>query len=262
MSDIRVNGYRCTTLACCRWHEPTEPEGRSRTSFAAALGNCWPKSNRASERSKVRPRFSVFHEIAHTLFPGFENHILHRDPGRSAPFDSEAQLESLCDLAASEMLLPQEPFTRDVEGKFSVRRIPSLSRRYGASMEAVSLRMVQLTDEPCLILKLTYRRKRKKPRTRKIVPEGVPDAQKNTRVSYSARSEALRNATVSKYLAVPPDSCIHLAAWGGKVTQGEEPLDLGSGTRTYRVEVLPLRGSSRQPYRPVIALLSAPTKAS
>src|SRR5690348_11040214 len=56
-------------------------------------------------RPRARVRFSIAHEIAHTLFDDFRQTVQHRwDKG---DIDSEAwELELLCNIAAAEILMP------------------------------------------------------------------------------------------------------------------------------------------------------------
>jgi hypothetical protein len=55
-------------------------------------------------RPRERVRFSVAHEIAHTLFPDVTEQTRHRHGPESAP--DEWQLEMLCNLAAAEFVMP------------------------------------------------------------------------------------------------------------------------------------------------------------
>ena len=52
-----------------------------------------------------RARYSVAHEIAHTLFPDWAEHVRHRGGHQDARPD-EWQLEMLCNVAAAELLMP------------------------------------------------------------------------------------------------------------------------------------------------------------
>ncbi len=95
---------------------------------------------------KKRTNFSVAHEIGHTLFPGCAQmvnfrHGIHGDPAQ--------ELETLCDIAAAEFLMPYQDFSKDLEtfgaGLEAVQR---LSARYQASYEAIAIRVQYATREP------------------------------------------------------------------------------------------------------------------
>jgi hypothetical protein len=99
-----------------------------------------------------RQRFTIFHELAHTLFPDF-CHFLpkHHKPGVKLK-DPEQEFESLCDAGAAEMLLPLEDFTTDLAGHdiFNFKAIHSLRKRYEASIDATTHRFIDLVDVvPC-----------------------------------------------------------------------------------------------------------------
>src|SRR5215213_3342445 len=55
-------------------------------------------------QSKRRIRFSIAHELAHTLFPDCREQVRHRLK-RDAMREDEWQLEMLCNIAAGEMLM-------------------------------------------------------------------------------------------------------------------------------------------------------------
>ena len=206
-------------------------------------------------RIKSRIRFSVFHEIAHTLFPNYEQRIQFRKKRRYAPFEPEGQLESLCDVAASEMLMPKEMLMADLDRRgFCVARVPWLQRRYGASLEAVCLRMAQLSPAPCAIVRLTYRRNIPKSHTKKYVPGQEAGVMKNMRVVHAATSDGFAHQ-ISKHIAVPGTSCIHKAAWEGCDAEGEEVLNLGGGSARYRVDVKPLSSRRGQLFYSVCAVM-------
>jgi hypothetical protein len=57
------------------------------------------------DRPHRRIRFSIFHEIAHTLFPDCAQMIRNRGEHRGERGD-DWQLETLCNIAAAEFLLP------------------------------------------------------------------------------------------------------------------------------------------------------------
>src|SRR5690349_4117995 len=55
-------------------------------------------------RARERVRFSIAHELAHTLFPDVAKEIRNRGGNKAAADDW--QLEMLCNLAASEFVMP------------------------------------------------------------------------------------------------------------------------------------------------------------
>jgi len=101
-----------------------------------------------------RQRFTVLHETGHTLLPGFAEAAQFRCNG------SKTKAEELSDLAASELLLPRRFFKPDLaDAGFSFDGVEDLAEIYDASIEATALRVVDLCDEPALMLSLSRRHK-------------------------------------------------------------------------------------------------------
>lgn len=114
-----------------------------------------------------RQRFSACHEVAHTFLPGFR----HSPQYRCTPLSSKARqdhAELLCDLAASELLMPTS-LVRDIvdESAFDLDAVHDLADECGASFEAAARRFVSLRREKCLFLRMDVTTK---PRD----PEGQP----------------------------------------------------------------------------------------
>ena len=64
-------------------------------------------------RPRARVRFSICHELGHTLFPDCLEQVRHRlFHSRTSPIDYE--LEALCNLAAAEILLPLGSIQEDM----------------------------------------------------------------------------------------------------------------------------------------------------
>jgi hypothetical protein len=119
-----------------------------------------------------RRRFTAFHEVAHTFMPGFEHAVRFRcNPvGGSTRRDG---LELLCDVGASELLLPHRYFTDDLaSGAFGLDLVEELARNYQASLEATANRLVDLwpASEPVAFLSLELRNK---PRDRADAPPAL-----------------------------------------------------------------------------------------
>jgi IrrE N-terminal-like domain len=126
----------------------------------------------------VRQRFSAFHEVGHTFLPGF---ALERKYRCSPEARSKSQEEELCDVAASELLLPRRFFHRDLIGApFGMDTVARLAGRYAASLEASALRLIDFWPEDALVVVL---QKGRKPSER-----GRRDVQARLRVVYAHAS--------------------------------------------------------------------------
>jgi hypothetical protein len=99
-----------------------------------------------------RQRFSGFHEVTHTFMPGYRLETQWRcdpSPARLA----KAQLEQLCDVGASELLLPRRHVGTDIEeAGFGMQTVFDLTDAYQASVQASAHRLVDLWPEDALLL--------------------------------------------------------------------------------------------------------------
>lgn len=97
-------------------------------------------------RPRTRVRFSVAHEIAHTLFP--DCFQLARNRGEFEGIGTDGwQLELLCNLAASEFLMPAGEDI-DPETPPSVESLLDLQLKFDVSMEAVAIRLARVSSVP------------------------------------------------------------------------------------------------------------------
>jgi len=101
------------------------------------------------DRPHRRIRFSIFHEIAHTLFPDCAQMIRNRG-AHNASRQDDWQLETLCNVAAAEFLLPAGALAQVNNLQPSVDTVLELRERYEASAEAGLLRIGRLTAQPAL----------------------------------------------------------------------------------------------------------------
>ncbi len=110
------------------------------------------------DRPKARQNFSIAHEISHTFFPNYQDQINARY--RFETYDPHNELELLCDVGASEIILPSPEFDSDVSQKgISLSSLKSLSTRYEASPEATAIRMIGTSICPCALLVLDFEHK-------------------------------------------------------------------------------------------------------
>jgi O-acetyl-ADP-ribose deacetylase (regulator of RNase III) len=99
-------------------------------------------------RPKARVRYSICHELAHSLFPDCRERVRHRLTHATMKGD-DWQLEMLCNLAAAEFAMPIGSLPQVTEEQLHIDRVLELREKYGVSSEAMLLRLVKLTSEPC-----------------------------------------------------------------------------------------------------------------
>ncbi len=103
-----------------------------------------PKIQFNPQQPRERVRFSIAHEIAHLLFPDWSEQIRNRG-GDGTPDDW--QLEMLCNIAASEFVLP----IGSMSAASSISPIEELMhqrRDYDVSAEAFLIRLAKISNPP------------------------------------------------------------------------------------------------------------------
>jgi O-acetyl-ADP-ribose deacetylase (regulator of RNase III) len=99
-------------------------------------------------RPRGRVRYSIAHDLAHTLFADCGEVVRYR-LGRNEQKADDWQLEMLCNIGASEFLMPVGSFPDLRDEVTDIDRILALRTTYDVSTEALLLRVVRLTEQPC-----------------------------------------------------------------------------------------------------------------
>jgi hypothetical protein len=100
-------------------------------------------------KTRGRMRFSIAHEIAHTLFPDYIKNIRNREQ-TAAIRNDDWQLELLCNIAAAEILMPVSSEI-DPQTPVTIDNLLRLQKEFDVSTEAISIRIIKITLEPCTI---------------------------------------------------------------------------------------------------------------
>ena len=98
-------------------------------------------------RPSARVRYSIAHEIAHTLFPDCRDRIRQRSLHDEVQGD-EWQLEAICNVGAAELLMPLGSLKSAKDSDLTIEELLALRRQFEVSMEALLIRIVRLTDAP------------------------------------------------------------------------------------------------------------------
>jgi hypothetical protein len=108
------------------------------------------------EYNPVKPasriRFSIAHELAHSLFPNYAARIRNRSVG-----ETDWQLEMLCNLAAAEFLMPTGSFAEIADLNIGIDLLMELRSRYQVSTEAMLLRILRLGVPSLLVFAASTR---------------------------------------------------------------------------------------------------------
>lgn len=156
-------------------------------------------------RPRGRVRYSICHELAHTLFPDCLDRVRNR-LGHEHMSKDDWQLEMLCNIGAAELLMPIGTFPQLKEESLSIDHLMEVRTRFDVSSEALFLRVVNLTDAPCCVFSASRR-------------EDAPGA--SYQVDYSVSSKAW-NQRFPTGLALPRQSVVKDCTAIGFTAKGEE----------------------------------------
>ncbi|MCC7202259.1 MAG: ImmA/IrrE family metallo-endopeptidase [Nitrospirae bacterium] len=176
-----------------------------------------------------RQNFSICHEIAHTFFPDCAEFIRMMEKGQGKA-DPDREVEALCNIAASELLLPGDHFLDSLkESGFSLSSVPPLSERFRASKSATVIKMVNTGIKVCAAVFL-------EPGRRKSINAGSHDNTLKMRVVYTVPSPGYRYF-IPRNKSVPDDSCVYAAVGTNEVRCGREDWGI-PGHPVYDVEAM------------------------
>ena len=169
-----------------------------------------PKIEFNPQQPRERVRFSIAHEIAHMLFPDWTEQI--RNRGGQKEVVDDWQLETLCNLAASEFVLP-------IGSLSSVATVPPIEelmrrrREYDVSAEAFLIRLAKISTQPIGVFFAS--------------PYEVEDAQRRYRVNYFVGSPTAPKVQISG-IDIPADSIVRRCTAIGYTNHAIESWITGS----------------------------------
>ena len=99
-------------------------------------------------RPRGRLRFSIAHEVAHSLFADCAEQVRHRGGDPTAATDNW-QLEVLCNIGAAELLMPSGSFTQLAGEHLSIHKVMDVRKTFDVSVEACLIRLIKLARTPC-----------------------------------------------------------------------------------------------------------------
>ena len=197
---------------------------------------------------KSRIVFTIGHEIIHTFFPNSRSGARFRS--MTSPGSKESnELELLCHLGASELVMPIDEFQREANGRFGLAAAERLSRYFGTSFEATVYRLATAHPGLAVAGMLQYRLTRQEDRTlakisnqrvlfaTDISLESQPAERKYRRQSVHLSASCAENEyTIRFNKSFDPTSIVYKAREGG-IQMGVESLPNLSGALG-RIEAL------------------------
>jgi hypothetical protein len=163
------------------------------------------------KQARERVRFSIAHELAHLLFPDASDRI--RNRGGPAHIADDWQLELLCNLAASEFVMPlgSLPTKENVPG---IEELMVERRKFDVSAEAFLIRVSKTSPQPLTMFCAS--------------PVSGHDLERHYRVDYFVQSlTAPRISIVGR--KVPTHSVIHRCTAIGYTDRAHEDWIDGQG---------------------------------
>lgn len=202
------------------------------------------------DRPLVRQRFSIGHEIGHTLFPEYQLQVRCRKPVTRDWADPNDQLESLCDVAASEFLFPAPWFDEAVANmEFSAGGLRDLANRFLASPEATIRRFIEICGAPIAAIFCSWKLKPTEIRQAaadrnqvRMFGDDSASPLRKLRVDYSILSDGFKTTCsdhIPKDKSLPSDGPILKAAQTQEPSDGLMWLDLGTVAENFHTHVVP-----------------------
>lgn len=149
-----------------------------------------PKIEFNPQQPRERVRFSIAHEIAHLLFPDWSEQIRNRGGNRTA---DDWQLEMLCNLAASEFVLPIGSLSATSEIA-PIEDLMRQRRKYDVSAEAFLIRLAKISTRPIGIFVSS--------------PTVSESGKRHYKIDYFVNSPTAQKTRVSAMM-IPDDSIVH-----------------------------------------------------
>lgn len=183
-----------------------------------------PKIEFNPTQPRERVRFSIAHEIAHLLFPDWLEQVRNRGGEK---LSDNWQLEMLCNLAASEFVLPIGSLPPDPE----IRPIEDLMRerrQYDVSAEAYLIRLAKVSSKPIGIFVSS--------------PTVSDHGQRHYKIDYFVNSPTAPELCLSG-MKIPDDSFVHRCTAIGHTDVAVEDWITGTLTRIECVGLTAYPGS-------------------
>ena len=183
-------------------------------------------------RPRARVRYSIAHEIAHTLFPDCAAQVRNRERHRSRQ-DDNWQLELLCNIAAAEFLMPFGSFPELRKGRLSIDQVLQHRKLFEVSTEAVLLRTAKIAQRPCAVFS-----------ARRV--DSVGGAVGAYRLEYLVKGRGWRHE-FPKGLRVPVGSVLSQCSAIGYTAKGKEVWTSDAGELALECVGLPPHPGDRFP---------------
>jgi Zn-dependent peptidase ImmA (M78 family) len=197
-----------------------------------------------STDSYERQRFTCAHELIHPAFPGFKIESRYRlDTNVGGHQKARQEEEYLCDYGAAELLMPMELVVERYSTRGGLKDVERLHRQAEVSLEAAANRLIELADEPTILLVLEVTHK---PADQKALRRG-DQVEPRLRIRYCAAHDV--DLFIPRFKSADEESALCRALEEPGFVRAMEPLP---GTNAqFRIEA---KDYSLAAQRRVIAL--------
>jgi len=211
----RENGWQGPPFNPLRIAEMLEVQIEANSSVADArlvATESGPKIEFNPQQPRERVRFTIAHEIAHLLFPDWSEQVRNRGGEQTS---DNWQLEMLCNLAASEFVLP-------IGSLSATREIPPIEdlmrqrREYDVSAEAFLIRLAKISKAPIGIFVSS--------------PTVSNNGERHYKIDYFVSSPTAPKSSMSG-MAIPDGSIVHRCTAIGYTDRAIESWVMGSPTQ-------------------------------
>jgi Zn-dependent peptidase ImmA (M78 family) len=182
-----------------------------------------------STDSFERQRFTCAHELIHPAFPGFKSESRYRlDAQVGGNRKARQEEEYLCDYGAAELLMPTELLAGRFSTRGGLRDVERLQRQADVSLEAAANRLIELAEEPAILLVLELMHK---PADQRALRRGDP-IEPRLRIRYCAAHDV--DLFIPRFKSADDGSALRRALDVSGTVQGTEPLP--GTSETFRIE--------------------------
>jgi len=171
-------------------------------------------------RPRNRVRYSICHELAHTLFPDCGERVRNRMTHESMRGD-DWQLETLCNIGAAELLMPIGTVPKLAGEHLTIDAVLESRKQHEVSAEAVLLRAIRLTTDQCAVFAASRRQ----------YPTGSSD---QYFIDYGVSSRSWVAGAIYAGTGLPKDTVLGECLAIGVKAKGHE--DWGGSVGSVRIE--------------------------
>lgn len=201
---------------------------------------------------RTRQRYTIAHEIVHTLLPD------HRTGGSARPwtyrFDGQSPVEQLCQVGASELLMPTPELEDLLGGRPETLEVArAVVRVFDVSLEAAIRHLVDVSPRRCamVVLRRMHKPSERRPAAQTSLPGfETPPPPKRLRIHYGWTSWGWDERFLPRFKSVPDDSVAYDAAEAaedGAVRAATEDWSDVGGLGICTVEAVSMWSGSSEP---------------